>query len=157
MAFPFGRVSQNWKFDPNFDNAFFAALLGSCGSRRAACRRAAPRGGPPDKTDTPRVLFESLEQSYLLSADTPPLTITLLDARHHLAVHCDRTQLVVSNHQHASRPNQVQIVGSNQDDRLNIELTEDSRCRSASSSIAPPAPSITSMKTSAVPVEGRLS
>src|SRR6185437_900489 len=129
MAFPFGGVSPRWRdrFSAKFYSAFLGALRGKRGIRRGV--RATPRRRAA--VEPPQVLFESLEQRYLLSADLSPLTVAMLDAGHNLTLHLDGTQLEVTNdqtgqvvgQQEASRTSQVQIVGSGQNDRLTIEVT----------------------------------
>jgi hypothetical protein len=125
MAFPFGRPSESWS---DRSNPKFLAI--STDSRGNTRRRPAPRPRPGD-AETPRVLFESLEQRYLLSADISPLTVAMADVGHDLTVRFDGSQFEISNdqtgqvvgEQQASRTGQVQIIGSGQDDRLTIELT----------------------------------
>jgi hypothetical protein len=128
MAFPFGRPSQNWSDQSN--PKFPAISTGSIHARGNARRRPAPRPRPGD-AESPRVLFESLEQRYLLSADISPLTVAMADLGHDLTVRFDGSQFEISNdqtgqvvgEQQSSRTSQVQIIGSGQDDRLTIELT----------------------------------
>src|SRR5258705_3636567 len=80
-----------------------------------------------------RVLFEQLEPRYLLSADISPFTIAMADAGHDLTLHFDSSSdmLQVINdqsgqtagEQQASRTSQIQILGTNENDRLTIDLT----------------------------------
>src|SRR5262245_50144584 len=80
-----------------------------------------------------RVLFEALEPRYLLSADISPLVIAMADAGHDLTLHhdsaSDALQVIndqtgqVVGEQQASKTSQLQSIGTNENDKLTIDLT----------------------------------
>jgi hypothetical protein len=88
---------------------------------------------PADSGEPPRVLFEQLEPRYLLSADISPFVIAMADAGHDLTLQFDSSSGMLEaindqtgqtvGEQQASRTSQIQIVGTNENDRLTIDLT----------------------------------
>src|SRR6266851_3520224 len=99
-------------------------------SRRIADSKPVPR---VRAFEPARVLFEQLEPRYLLSADISPFVIAMADAGHDLTLQFDSSSdmLQVINdqsgqtvgEQQASRTSQIQIIGTNENDRLTINLT----------------------------------
>src|SRR5882724_10875719 len=112
----------------------FSSALPRAKQRRNAGAKAAQRKRKDaDSNDCTRVLFEQLEPRYLLSADISPFVIAMADSGHDLTLQFDSTSdmLQVINdqtgqtvgEQQASRTSQIQIVGTNENDRLTINLT----------------------------------
>src|SRR5262245_45956778 len=117
---------------------FSSALPRSRRSLRMTKSKPARENSSPARerieADEPaRVLFEPLEPRYLLSADISPLVIAMADAGHDLTLHhniaSDALQVIndqtgqVVGEQEASRTSQLQIIGTNENDRLTIDLT----------------------------------
>jgi len=86
-----------------------------------------------NNAEIPRVLFEPLEQRFLLSADISPLVVAMADLGHELTVRLDSAadalQIIndqtgtVVGQQQASRTSQVQIIGTGGGDRLTLDLS----------------------------------
>src|SRR5260370_31361338 len=115
----------------------FSSALPRSRQRRAANQTPAnpkpvPRK-PADSGEPARVLFEQLEPRYLLSADISPFVIAMADAGHDLTLHFDSSSGMLEaindqsgqtvGEQQASRTSQIQIIGTNENDRLTIDLT----------------------------------
>src|SRR5262245_52033767 len=117
---------------------FSSALPRSRRSLRMTKSKPARENSSPARerieADEPaRVLFEPLEPRYLLSADISPLVIAMADAGHDLTLHhdsaSDALQVIndqtgqVVGEQQASKTSQLQIIGTNENDKLTIDLT----------------------------------
>src|SRR6516164_1348023 len=124
---------------PKYDFARFSSALPrsrrlrSVTKSKPAREKLSPARERIEADEPARVLFEPLEPRYLLSADISPLVIAMADAGHDLTLHLDASSnmLQVVNdqsgqtvgEQQASRTSQVQIIGTNENDRLTIDLT----------------------------------
>src|SRR6266702_3082057 len=95
MAYPFGGTAPTRRdqYLPKFSR-FSQALRRYGGGRRNPSYQGTPRARA-DAAETPRVLFESLEQRYLLSADISPLTIAMADVGNDLTVKFTGSQIEV--------------------------------------------------------------
>src|SRR6516164_7794106 len=124
---------------PKYDFARFSSALPrsrrlrSVTKSKPAREKLSPARERIEADEPARVLFEPLEPRYLLSADISPLVIAMADAGHDLTLHhdiaSDALQVIndqtgqVVGEQQASRTSQLQIIGTNENDRLTIDLT----------------------------------